>query len=62
MKQKVMLICAFLIELNLYIIDEPFLGLDPIAINSLIELICDEKKEEKYFDVNTYFSYSRKIL
>ncbi|MCG6527812.1 ABC transporter ATP-binding protein, partial [Vibrio parahaemolyticus] len=32
MKQKVMVLCAFLIEPSLYIIDEPFLGLDPLAI------------------------------
>lgn len=35
MKQKVMILCAFLIEPSLYIIDEPFLGLDPLAINAL---------------------------
>src|SRR5699024_8237184 len=35
MKQKVMLICAFIVEPDLYIIDEPFLGLDPLGIESL---------------------------
>ena len=45
MKQKVMIICAFLVEPNLYIIDEPFLGLDPIAINDLINLMCDRRAE-----------------
>ncbi|MBU0278074.1 ABC transporter ATP-binding protein [Gemella sp. zg-1178] len=54
MKQKVMLICAFLIEPNLYIIDEPFLGLDPIAINSLIKLICDEKEKGKSILMSTH--------
>ncbi|MGY3750795.1 ABC transporter ATP-binding protein [Vagococcus acidifermentans] len=39
MKQKVMVLCAFLVEPSLYIIDEPFLGLDPLAINALLELI-----------------------
>ncbi|AME09732.1 MULTISPECIES: ABC transporter ATP-binding protein [Gemella] len=43
MKQKVMIICAFLVEPSLYIIDEPFLGLDPIAINDLINLMCKRK-------------------
>ena len=43
MKQKVMIICAFLVEPKLYIIDEPFLGLDPIAINDLINLMCDRR-------------------
>lgn len=45
MKQKVMLLCAFLIEPSLYIIDEPFLGLDPLAINSLLELMGQMKAE-----------------
>lgn len=44
MKQKVMIICAFLVEPSLYIIDEPFLGLDPIAINDLINLMCERKE------------------
>lgn len=39
MKQKVMVLCAFLIEPSLYIIDEPFLGLDPLAIHALLELM-----------------------
>lgn len=43
MKQKVMIICSFLVEPNLYIIDEPFLGLDPIAINDLINLMCERR-------------------
>lgn len=33
MKQKVMIICAFVTDANVLIIDEPFLGLDPLAIN-----------------------------
>ena len=44
MKQKVMIICAFLTEPSLYIIDEPFLGLDPLAINDLIDLMLEMKK------------------
>lgn len=45
MKQKVMVLCAFLIEPSLYIIDEPFLGLDPLAINALLELMNQMKNE-----------------
>ncbi|MFD1707334.1 ABC transporter ATP-binding protein [Siminovitchia sediminis] len=37
MKQKVMIMSAFLIEPSLYIIDEPFVGLDPLGIQSLLE-------------------------
>ncbi len=39
MKQKVMIMCAFLVEPPLYIIDEPFVGLDPLGTKSLIELM-----------------------
>lgn len=45
MKQKVMVLCAFLIQPSLYIIDEPFLGLDPLAINALLELMVTMKKQ-----------------
>jgi len=37
MRQKVMIMCAFLIEPSLYIVDEPFVGLDPLAIKSYID-------------------------
>ncbi len=39
MKQKVMIICAFMVEPSLLIVDEPFLGLDPVAISDLIALL-----------------------
>ncbi|HFI0352877.1 TPA: ABC transporter ATP-binding protein [Streptococcus suis] len=44
MKQKVMIICAFLVEPSLLIVDEPFLGLDPVAIADLIALLEEEKE------------------
>lgn len=37
MRQKVMIMCAFLIEPSLYIVDEPFVGLDPLGINSFLQ-------------------------
>lgn len=43
MKQKVMIIAALLIEPQLLIVDEPFLGLDPLAIRDLTNLIAEEK-------------------
>ncbi|HFI0632079.1 TPA: ABC transporter ATP-binding protein [Streptococcus suis] len=43
MKQKVMIICAFMVEPSLLIVDEPFLGLDPVAIADLIALLEEEK-------------------
>lgn len=39
MKQKVMIMCAFLIQPALYIVDEPFVGLDPLGIQSLLDLM-----------------------
>lgn len=45
MKQKVMIICAFITAPSLLIVDEPFLGLDPLAINDLIALLAEEKKK-----------------
>lgn len=45
MKQKVMILCAFLIEPSLYIIDEPFVGLDPLGINALLELMNEMKQQ-----------------
>jgi ABC-2 type transport system ATP-binding protein len=43
MKQKVMIICAFMVEPSLLIVDEPFLGLDPEAISDLVNLLEEEK-------------------
>lgn len=43
MKQKVMIICALMVEPSLLIVDEPFLGLDPLAIQDLIDLLDEEK-------------------
>ncbi|WP_211318511.1 ABC transporter ATP-binding protein [Falsibacillus pallidus] len=44
MKQKVMIMCAFMVEPSLYIIDEPFVGLDPLGIQSLLELMNKMKE------------------
>jgi len=44
MRQKVMLMCAFLVRPPLYVIDEPFLGLDPLAIQALLEQMKEEKE------------------
>lgn len=44
MKQKVMIVCAFIIEPDLYVIDEPFVGLDPLAIRDLLKLLEERKK------------------
>ncbi|RSK26327.1 ABC transporter ATP-binding protein [Bacillus sp. HMF5848] len=44
MKQKVMIMCAFLVQPSLYIIDEPFVGLDPLGIHALLELMQEMKE------------------
>lgn len=39
MQQKVMLILGFLLEPSLYVVDEPFVGLDPVGIKDFLALI-----------------------
>lgn len=45
MKQKVMIMNALLSEPPLYIIDEPFLGLDPLGIRSLLDRLVEVKQK-----------------
>ncbi|HAL09793.1 MULTISPECIES: ABC transporter ATP-binding protein [Mammaliicoccus] len=45
MKQKVMIVCAFLVEPTQYIIDEPFLGLDPLGIQTMLDLIVERRNQ-----------------
>lgn len=45
MRQKVMIVCAFITNAKLFIIDEPFYGLDPLAIRDLITLINETKNK-----------------
>jgi len=44
MKQKVMIMSALLAKPSLFIIDEPFLGLDPLAIRSLLQELVEVKQ------------------
>ncbi|WP_199618329.1 ABC transporter ATP-binding protein [Paenibacillus alkalitolerans] len=44
MRQKVMIMCAFLVRPPLYLIDEPFLGLDPLAVRALLKQMDEEKR------------------
>ncbi|MDB4866369.1 MAG: multidrug transporter ATP-binding protein [Cohnella sp.] len=43
MQQKVMLIIAFLLEPDLYLVDEPFIGLDPGAVMELLDALEEER-------------------
>lgn len=45
MKQKVMIICAFVTDATIFIIDEPFLGLDPVGIQDLMALMRQRAKD-----------------
>ncbi|MEK1303210.1 ABC transporter ATP-binding protein [Limosilactobacillus fermentum] len=45
MRQKVMIVAAFMTEAKLLVVDEPFYGLDPLAVHDLLNLI-QEKKEQ----------------
>lgn len=54
MKQKVMIICAFMVNPSLFIVDEPFLGLDPLAISDLTELLAQEKARGKAILMSTH--------
>ncbi|MGA9466121.1 MAG: ABC transporter ATP-binding protein [Exiguobacterium marinum] len=45
MRQKAMILCALVTKTPLLIVDEPFVGLDPLAIRQLLQLF-DEYKED----------------
>ncbi|SDC44218.1 ABC-2 type transport system ATP-binding protein [Pelagirhabdus alkalitolerans] len=45
MKQKVMILCAFLIDPSLYIVDEPFVGLDPLGIQAFLDHMVEKKEQ-----------------
>ncbi|WP_025028891.1 ABC transporter ATP-binding protein [Caldalkalibacillus mannanilyticus] len=44
MKQKLIIMMAFLIQPSLYIVDEPLLGLDPLGIRSLLQWLVKCKE------------------
>lgn len=45
MKQKVLIVCALMLDVPVYVVDEPFLGLDPLGIRMLLQVL-KEKKEK----------------
>lgn len=54
MRQKVMIMNAFLVEPPLYVIDEPFLGLDPLGIRSLLDLMVERKRKGAAFLISSH--------
>lgn len=54
MKQKVMIVCALMVNPSLFIVDEPFLGLDPLAISDLTDLLAQEKAKGKAILMSTH--------
>lgn len=44
MKQKMMLMLGFLVQPDVYIVDEPFIGLDPRATKDFLRLLEAERK------------------
>lgn len=47
MKQKMALVAAFMSEPDIYILDEPSTGLDPLMRDTLIELVLEQKAKGK---------------
>ncbi|MEJ7427821.1 ABC transporter ATP-binding protein, partial [Staphylococcus haemolyticus] len=47
-------ICAFIVNPELYIIDEPFLGLDPLGIQSMLDLMVEKKNEGRTVLMSTH--------
>lgn len=54
MKQKLVLISAFVHKPKLYILDEPFVGLDPKASYTLKEILKEKAKEGKIIFFSTH--------
>lgn len=45
MKQKVLIVCALMLDVPLYVVDEPFLGLDPLGIRTLLTILQAKKEQ-----------------
>lgn len=54
MKQKLVLIAAFMHDPKLYVLDEPFVGLDPKASYTLKELLKEKAREGKIIFFSTH--------
>ena len=43
MKQKVLIVCALMLDVPVYVVDEPFLGLVPLGIRTLLQVLKEKK-------------------
>ncbi|MGO3169514.1 MAG: ABC transporter ATP-binding protein [Bavariicoccus seileri] len=62
MQQKVMIICAMMLDVSLFVIDEPFLGLDPLAIDTFLTIVEEKKREQKSVLMSTHVLSSAEKL
>jgi len=54
MKQKAMILCALVTGSELLVVDEPFVGLDPLAIRELLLIFSELKEEGKGILMSTH--------
>jgi len=54
MKQKAMILCALVTGSELLIVDEPFVGLDPLAIRELLQIFSELKQDGKGILMSTH--------
>lgn len=54
MKQKVSIICNLLIDADLYLFDEPMIGLDPKAIRETKKIFLELKEKNKAIFISTH--------
>lgn len=54
MQQKIMILSTFLTECKYLIVDEPFVGLDPVAINELTSLLQQRKQKGAGILISTH--------
>ncbi len=54
MKQKTALVAAFMSQPDIFLLDEPSTGLDPMMRNALIEVILEQKKQGKTIFISSH--------
>jgi ABC-2 type transport system ATP-binding protein len=54
MLKKLSLICAFIGDVELYILDEPLITIDTISADKLYQLISEKAKQGKSFLISSH--------